>query len=84
MADRLVIRPATIALLVLGVVLVAVAIVYFVSPAHSLPAMMPGHQAGLQRHHTTHGLAALALAVLVWIGAWFTTAPKDSQPGATR
>jgi hypothetical protein len=68
------VRPLTIALLVLGVLFVIVAIVYFTKTADGLPSFLPGHQAGLTKHHTKHGIAMLGLAVLSWVGAWFSTA----------
>jgi hypothetical protein len=55
---------------------VVLAVVYFVTPADQLPSVLPGHQAGITRHHTKHGIAMLGLAVLACIGAWFTTAPS--------
>jgi hypothetical protein len=64
---------ATIGLIVLGLLLVVVAVVYFTRSAGSLPAFFPGHQSGSSRHHTKHGIAMLALAVLCGVGAWFTT-----------
>jgi hypothetical protein len=68
-------RPLTAVLLAVGVVFVVLAIVYFTTAASSLPSVLPGHQAGSTRHHTKHGIAMLALAVLAWVGAWFSTAP---------
>ena len=72
------VKPATIALIVLGLLFVIVAIVYFTKTATDLPSFMPGHQSGVSKHHTKHGVAMLGLAVLSWIGAWFTTAPARS------
>jgi hypothetical protein len=77
--SRVTIRPLTIALLLLGVVFVALAVVYFSESAAKLPSFFPGHQANVTRHHTKHGLALLALAAVTWIGAWFTTAPSRSS-----
>jgi hypothetical protein len=68
-------RPLTAVLIAVGIVFIILAIVYFTTAASSLPSFMPGHQAGLSHHHTKHGLAMIALAVLAWIGAWFSTAP---------
>jgi hypothetical protein len=68
-------RPITAALVALGVVFIVLAVVYFTTAASSLPSFMPGHQAGSSHHHTKHGLVMIALAVLSWIGAWFSTAP---------
>lgn len=66
-------RWLTWALVVAGVACIAVAVVYFTSPASQLPAFFPGHDAALSRHHTTHGLGMLGLAAVCFIGAWFTT-----------
>lgn len=74
---RTVVRPATIGLIVLGLVFVALAVVYFTQSAANLPHFFPGHSAGVTRHHTKHGIALLVLAALAWIGAWFTTAPDS-------
>jgi hypothetical protein len=49
--------------------------VYLVTPANQLPSVLPGHTAHATRKHTKHGLAALGVAVVALIGAWFTTAP---------
>jgi hypothetical protein len=72
---RVAIRPLTVLLVLAGLALVAVAIVYFVTPAHSLPSFVPGHETS-NRHHVKHGIAMVGLAVLAWVGAWFTTAPE--------
>jgi hypothetical protein len=75
------IRPITVALVVVGVVCVVLAIVYFVTSAAKLPSFFPGHQAGVSRHHVKHGLALIGVAVVVWIAAWFTTAPGKPADG---
>jgi hypothetical protein len=69
-------RPLTGVLVVVGVAFVALAVVYFTTNAASLPSFLPGHTAGLLRHHTKHGVVMLGLAVLSWIGAWFSTSVK--------
>jgi uncharacterized membrane protein HdeD (DUF308 family) len=67
---------------VLGVVLVIVAIVYFVEPAHSLPSFFPGHVSAssseANHHHTKHGIAALVVALACFAFAWFQSGPKTS------
>jgi hypothetical protein len=71
-------RPLTFVLIVLGLLFVAAGVYYLVTPAHSLPAFVPGHEAGSTHHHTKHGLAMFGLAVVCWVGAWFTTAPAKT------
>jgi hypothetical protein len=72
------IRPWTIVLIVLSIALVAAGIYYLVTPAHSLAAFVPGHEAHGTNHHIKHGIAMIGLAVVALIGAWFTTAPDRS------
>jgi branched-subunit amino acid ABC-type transport system permease component len=69
--DRLL---ATIAV-ILGVVLIAIAVVYWAEPAKSLPSFFPGHDAGSSHHHTKHGIAAFLLGIACFVFAWFKTGP---------
>jgi hypothetical protein len=58
-------------LTLLGVVLLVVAAVYFVLPADQLPGFFPGHEAGVTRMHTKHGIVAGAAGlVLLAAGFW--------------
>jgi hypothetical protein len=60
-----------IAAIVLGLILAAVAVVYFVVPADALPSFLPGYEAGSTRVHVKHGLAsAVGAVVLFGIGWW--------------
>jgi uncharacterized membrane protein len=55
----------------LGVVLLVVAGVYFLLPADQLPSFLPGHEAGVMRVHTKHGIVAgVAGLVLLGTGWW--------------
>jgi len=69
------VRPLTIVFLVIAVACTAAGIYYFVTPAHSLPAFVPGHTAHGTNHHIKHGIAMIGLAVVALIAAWFTTGP---------
>jgi amino acid permease len=76
-------RPAlVIALAILGVVLLVVGIVYFAKSANDLPSFFPGHQAGSAHKHVKHGIGALVVALICFIGAWFSlgSRPSDSTP----
>jgi UDP-N-acetylmuramyl pentapeptide phosphotransferase/UDP-N-acetylglucosamine-1-phosphate transferase len=61
---------------VLGLVLIVVAIVYWVEPAKSLPGFFPGHEAGSDHHHVKHGIAAFVVGLACLAFAWFNTGPK--------
>jgi 1,4-dihydroxy-2-naphthoate octaprenyltransferase len=59
--------------IVLGVVLIALALVYWVEPAKSLPSFFPGHQAGSSHHHVKHGIAAFLVGLACFVFAWFNS-----------
>ncbi len=63
-----------------GVVLVAIAIVYLIEPAHSLPSFFPGHTSATAKdagtHHVKHGIAAFVLALAAFAFAWFASGPQ--------
>jgi hypothetical protein len=73
---RRLILPAVL----LGVVLIVVAVIYFIQPEHSLPSFFPGHVSATavdaNHHHTKHGIAALVVALALFAFAWFQTGPK--------
>jgi uncharacterized membrane protein HdeD (DUF308 family) len=73
-------RKLIIPVVLLGVLLIVVAVIYFVQPAHSLPSFFPGHvsatDAEATHHHTKHGIAALVVALACFAFAWFQTGPK--------
>jgi len=72
----------TVALAVAGVACLAAAVVYFARPASQLPSFFPGHDPALARHHVTHGIGMVVLAVLCWVGVWFTTGSSTSSGAA--
>jgi uncharacterized membrane protein HdeD (DUF308 family) len=73
-------RRLIIPVVLLGALLIVVAVIYFVQPAHSLPSFFPGHvsatDAEATHHHTKHGIAALVVALACFAFAWFQTGPK--------
>jgi hypothetical protein len=60
-----------------GVVLIALAVVYWAEPAHSLPSWLPGHQAGSAHHHVKHGIAAFFVGLVLLVFSWFQTGKKQ-------
>jgi hypothetical protein len=70
--DRLLVALAILG----GIVLIIIAIIYFVEPAKSLPGFFPGHQAGSGHHHVKHGIAAVVVGLGCFVFAWFRTGPK--------
>jgi len=74
--DRILVGAA----IVLGIILIIVALIYWVEPAGSLPGFFPGHQAGSGHHHAKHGIAAFLLGLACLAFAWFRSGPKRSTP----
>ncbi|HEY4349400.1 MAG TPA: hypothetical protein VGM80_17625 [Gaiellaceae bacterium] len=74
--DRLLVALAV----VVGVILVVIAAIYFAEPARSLPGFFPGHQAGSAHHHAKHGIAALLVGLACFVFAWFRTGPNKAAP----
>jgi Na+/H+ antiporter NhaD/arsenite permease-like protein len=79
-------RKLIVPAVLLGVVLIVVAVVYFVTPEHSLPSFFPGHSSPTgpepNHHHTTHGIAALVVALGCFAFAWFASGPKARSSAA--
>jgi lysylphosphatidylglycerol synthetase-like protein (DUF2156 family) len=69
-----------VASVVAGVVLIALAFVYWIEPASSLPSWLPGHAAGSSHHHVKHGIAAFLVGIACLVFAWFRSAPKKKEP----
>jgi NADH:ubiquinone oxidoreductase subunit 5 (subunit L)/multisubunit Na+/H+ antiporter MnhA subunit len=73
-------RMLVVPVALLGVLLIVIAIIYFVQPEHSLPSFFPGHasatSAEANHHHTKHGIAALVVALACFAFAWFQAGPK--------
>ena len=72
-------RLLAILAIVVGIVLIVIAFVYWLEPARSLPGFFPGHEAGSNHHHVKHGIAAFLVGVACFVFAWFATGPKRSS-----
>lgn len=70
-------RSLIIPAVLLGVVLIILAIIYWAEPAGSLPSFFPGHDAGSTTHHVKHGVAAFLLGAACFVFAWFQTGPAQ-------
>jgi len=66
----------------LAVVFFALAVLYWAEPAHSLPSLIPGHEAGSNHHHVKHGIAAFLLGLACLVFAWFRSAGPRPRSAA--
>ena len=62
---------------ILGVVFIILAVVYFITPAQSLPGFLPGHEAGVMTKHIKHGIGSLVLGLACFAFAWFQSGKKS-------
>ena len=69
-------RALIVAAVVLGLILIVVAVVYWIDSAKDLPSFFPGHDASSSTVHVKHGIAALLLGLGCLVFAWFQTGPK--------
>jgi hypothetical protein len=57
---------------IIGIALLVIAGIYFVTPADTLPSFFLGHEAGVMRVHVKHGIVAAAAGVVfLALGWWF-------------
>ena len=72
-------RLLTVLAVVVGLALIALAIVYWVEPAKSLPSWLPGHTAGSGHHHVKHGIASFLVGLACLVYAWFQTGSSRTR-----
>lgn len=63
--------------IVLGILLLVTAGIYFVEPAKALPHFFPGYDASLSKIHRTHAVGSLLLALCLFVFAWFQSGKKS-------
>ena len=69
----------TVFICIVGIVLIGVALVYWLTPAGGLPSFLPGFEAASDHVHVTHalGLLLIALALFAIAIIWFQLISED-------
>jgi hypothetical protein len=70
-------KPLPLIAAILGVVFLALAVLYGLTPAGSLPGFVPGFEAGSDHVHVTHALVSLIVALALFALAWFQRGSDD-------
>jgi hypothetical protein len=65
--------------IVLGVIFIAIGIVYLTTMAGNLPSFVPGHIDGSTIYRTKHGIAAIILGLGAFALAWFSGSPASAK-----
>ena len=63
--------------IVLGILFVGLAFVYWFTPANSLPSYLPGYESGVTTVHVKHGVASLVVGLALLCLAWFKSGKKS-------
>jgi len=72
-------KPLVILAVILGIVFVALAGFYWVTPAGSLPSFFPGYDTATPAiHHHKHAIGALVVALALFAFAWFQSKPPKA------
>ncbi len=71
-------KTLNILAVVFGIVLIVLAIYYWMTPADMLPVFLPGYDALKTVPHIKHGVASLVLGLALLVYAWFASAKKVS------
>ncbi len=66
-------------LVIIGLVFIGIALVYWLTPAGGLPRFLPGFEAGSDHVHLTHALGSLLVALALFAIAivWFQLRSED-------
>lgn len=59
--------------IILGILLIVVAVIYFTTPAKNLPSFFPGYDVELSKIHFKHAIGSLLLGLGAFIFSWFQT-----------
>jgi hypothetical protein len=70
-------KTLVIVAIVLGILFVGLAFVYWSTPASSLPSYFPGYEPGIAAVHVKHGVAALVVGLALLCFAWFKSGKKS-------
>jgi hypothetical protein len=71
-------KPLPLAAIVLGVISLAICVLYFVTPASGLPGFFPGYDAAVAAPHHKHAIVALVIALVLFAFAWFRSKPAKA------
>lgn len=65
--------------IIVGLLFVALSVIYFVTPANHLPTFIPGFDPTIMTAHYKHGIGSLILGVGAFVFAWFQSGKKSSK-----
>ena len=70
-------KPLVLVAAIVGVLLLGIAVYYWVTPAGSLLPFLPGYEHGVAAHHVKYSIVATVLALALFALAWFWSKPVN-------
>ena len=64
-------KAVSVAAVIVGVIFIALAALYWLTPAGSLPAFLPGFKEGSAAVHVKHAVGSLVIGLILLAVAWF-------------
>ncbi len=61
---------------IVGIVFLILSVIYFITPANSLPSFLPGFDPSMTKVHFKHGVGSLFLALAIFAFVWFQSGKK--------
>jgi hypothetical protein len=71
-------KAITVIGILLGILCIMIAFVYWTTPATLLPSFFPGHDPTVTIH-VKHGIAAFVLGLVFFVIAWFASGKKSAH-----
>ena len=71
-------KPLIWIAVILGIVFLALSVMYFTVPGGSLPTYLPGFADGSAHVHIKHAVGALVLALVLFAFAWFQSGSEKA------
>lgn len=68
-----------IAAVIVGLLFLALAVYYWLTPANALVSFIPGYAPDSDKIHYTHGLASLIIGAACLVFAWFQSGKKSTS-----
>lgn len=60
-------------LVILALISIFIAIIYFTKPASNLPHFYPGYSQGSSHKHVKHAVAFIGLSAILFLSAWMVS-----------
>ena len=65
--------------IIAALLLIVLAVIYWITPAYSLPSFIPGFDPAISAHHIKHGIGAFILGLGVLAFGWFQSGKKSAK-----